>query len=183
MAIPGTFVEIFQSGSVTDSVANTAAKKNVYFLVSYLVPFLLFQCLTTLMAPNPLFENHYRTLKGADLTRNSVMMLTSVCAEAKEKLIDAKTKKLRISFNNSLLLLWSVSPLCVSFSSSSPPPYRWSQAAFNNPMHSHASTPQATPLMLHYSHTHIHRDSASSQGRTPVFLAQIGSAWSSDTGP
>lgn len=41
----------------------------------------------------------------------------------------------------------------LSSSASSPPPYRWSQAAFNNPMHSHASTPQATPLMLHYSHT------------------------------
>ncbi|KAF6721454.1 hypothetical protein FQA47_014718 [Oryzias melastigma] len=38
------------------------------------------------------------------------------------------------------------------FSTSSPPPYRWSQAAFNNPTHNHASTPQATPLMLHYSH-------------------------------
>lgn len=64
-----------------------------------------------------------------------------------------------------------------SFTISSPPPYRWSQAAFNNPMHSHASTPEATPLMLHYSHTHIRGGSASSLGRTPVSQAQIGSVW------
>lgn len=84
---------------------------------------------------------------------------------------DAKTKIDRSPFFCALFSLHS------SFTISSPPPYRWSQAAFNNPMHSHASTPEATPLMLHYSHTHIQGGSASSLGRTPVSQAQIGSVW------
>lgn len=58
--------------------------------------------------------------------------------------------------NSFFFFFWSFS-LHSSFTISSPPPYRWSQAAFNNPMHSHASTPQATPLMLHYSHTYTRR--------------------------
>lgn len=77
---------------------------------------------------------------------NSVVFNLFAQMQNKEKIKDAKRKKSFFFFC-----------LLSSFCTSSPPPYRWSQAAFNNPMHSHASTPQATPLMLHYSHTHTVR--------------------------